>query len=238
MHRSTPGRERLAKATVAVVGIEESTLFALAQLADAGIGSVRLIDHRVITSEDMEQAFFYFRKGEGSPRISAARDVVESEHSDCKIELIQEKFDAHNAERLLGGVDVVIDGLTNWQDKLLASDVCMQLKTPLVHAGLNGLDVQVFCMIPSRSACLRCVFAKLGLEDFATTSRANGQPRLGSLTAIAGSLQALECIKLLGDIGTVSPTRLMKIDGLRGDVLDFRELSPRIDCPDCGRGRR
>jgi adenylyltransferase/sulfurtransferase len=230
-----PGRDRLAKASIAVVGIEEHTLFALAQLADAGIGSVKLIDHRLVTHEDVAQAFFYFQGEEGKPRISAARDVIESEDIGCLVQVFQEKFDAHNAEQLLGGVDLVIDGLTNWQDKLLASDVCMQLKTPLVHAGLSGLDVQVFCMIPSRSACLRCVFAKLGMEDFATTSKASGRAQLGSLTAIAGSLQALECIKLLGDIGTISPTRLMKIDGLRGDFLDIRDLTPRSDCPDCGR---
>lgn len=238
--RATPGRDRLAKARVAVVGIEEHSLIALAQLADAGIGFIKVIDDRQVTAEDISRAFFFFQSDEeNQPRTSAARNLIYRENKTTKVEVIDQKFDAHNAEQVLGGVDVVIDGLSNWQDKLLASDVCMQLKTPLVHAGLSGLDIQVFCMIPTRSACLRCVFAKLGMEDFAATTSAtnNGHPRLGPLAAIAGSLQALECIKLLGDIGTVSPTRLMKIDGLRGDMLDFRELTPRSDCPDCGPSR-
>lgn len=235
--KSTPGRDRLAKARIAVVGIEEHTLIALAQLADAGIGFVKVIDHRQVTAEDISRAFFFFQNEENQPRTSAARNLIYRENKSTEVEVIEREFDAHNAEELLGGVDVVIDGLSDWQDKLLASDVCMHLKTPLVHAGLSGLDIQVFCMIPTRSACLRCVFAKLGMEDFAATTSAtthNGRPRLGPLAAIAGSLQALECIKLLGDIGTVSPTRLMKIDGLRGDMLDVRELTPRSDCPDCG----
>lgn len=235
---STPGRDQLAKTRIAIAGIEEHTLIALAQLADAGIGFIKLIDHRHVTAEDISRAFFFFQKHEeNQPRTSAARNLIYRENKTTKVEVVEQKFDAHSAEELLGEVDVVIDGLSDWQDKLLASDVCMHLKTPLVHAGLSGLDIQVYCMIPTRSACLRCVFAKLGMEDFAATTSAtnnNGRPHLGPLAAIAGSLQALECIKLLGGIGTVSPTRLMKIDGLRGDMLDFRELAPRSDCPDCG----
>lgn len=234
---NTAARSKLAKASVAIVGIEEHTLYSLAQIANAGVGCIRLIEDRPI-STDSPGSFFFLQNGGTGSRISAARDVIARDAAAAatiKIEVHDQKFDAHNAEQLLGGVDAVIDGLTNWQDKLLASDVCMQLKTPFVHAGLNGLDAQVFCMIPSRSACLRCVFAKLGLEDFATMNNAHGQPQFGSLSAITGSLQALECIKLLGDIGTISPSRLMKIDGLRGDMLDIRELTPRTDCPDCGR---
>lgn len=233
----TAADERLSKASVAVVGIEEHTLYALSQIADAGIGTVTLIDDRKLSAADVHAASFFFQNDEGKSRISAARDLLAPRHEHLKIELREEKFDAHNAEQLLGGANAVIEGFTNWQDKTLASDVCMQLRIPLIHAGLHNLDVQVFCMVPSRSACLRCVFAKLGMEDFATVSTTNGQARLGSLAALAGSLQALECIKLLGDIGTISPTRLMKIDALRGDLVDVRSLTPRADCPDCGKAR-
>jgi molybdopterin/thiamine biosynthesis adenylyltransferase len=88
-------------------------------------------------------------------------------------------------------------------------------------------------MIPGRSACLRCVFAKLGLEDFPPDGFNQGV--LGAVAALAGAFQAAEAIKLITQLGTISGNHLLRFDVLRSEFDDMTELTGRSDCPDCGR---
>jgi sulfur-carrier protein adenylyltransferase/sulfurtransferase len=66
--------------------------------------------------------------------------------------------------------------------------------------------------------------------------RAPARPAAGVIGAArdCGSIQAMETVKLLLDIGTPLKNRLLHISG-----LDMRchcmDLSPNPDCPACGR---
>jgi molybdopterin/thiamine biosynthesis adenylyltransferase len=143
-------------------------------------------------------------------------------------------MDGHDPEEsVFNGVNLVIEGSLDWQTKLRVSDLCMRMKIPMIHSGSSGLRFQLFTMVPGKSACLRCALPASGIDDFPITPVA--RDTFGPVANCAGSLMALEAIKLIAGIGIHQGNVLWKIDGLRGDVESVRGLDPRQDCPDCGR---
>lgn len=214
---SEAAQHRLASGRVIIMGVLGCGAVAARHLAESGVGQIELLD------EDPKALSALYRSLTELPARSSATQIS------CKAW----RFDGHEAEKILMDTDVIIDGLSNWQDKLIASDVCMMIKKPLVHAGGSGFRFQVFTMVPARSACLRCVFPLIGIDEVPfgpveTTS-------LGPVIDIVGSLQALSAIKLISHFGASQGNELLKIDSLSGEFEVVRGLDPRPDCPDCGR---
>lgn len=209
-------QEQLLKSKVVVIGMAGLGPVVALNLLEVGIGCLVLVDTE--------------------PKLL---DVASKElrgrdpDGNTTVELKLAEFKATNAEELIGKADVIIDGLDNWQAKLLLSDVCMHLGKPLVHAGVIGFWFQVFTMIPKKSACLRCVFPQVGIDDVPLSPPQSG--RCVPVIGMAGALQALEAIKLIAHLGAAQGNELFKFDCLTGEFETITALNKRPDCPDCGR---
>lgn len=206
----------VSRGSVLIAGVQLSGLVAARHLVEAGVGKLSLID------EDPKAL---------SSAYKALDGVSETEVS-CRAW----KIDGHDAEAIFADTDVVVDGLTSWQDKLLVSDVCMQIGKPLVHAGGSGFRYQLYTMRPQLSACLRCAFPMAGIDDVPLQP-----PEHKSISAVLGMIgawQSVETIKLLAKIGASPGNELTKIDWLSGEFETISGLDARPDCPDCGRNTR
>lgn len=226
-------QQKLRNASILVIGLSPAGSTCALHLAQAGIGRLLLQDHSLVQKQDLSSHLIFSERDVNRPKIEVVRERLLELNPDLEVETHIQKFDAHNAEKLLQTADLAAEALENWQDKLLASDNCMRLGKPLIHSGIIAFSFHVFSMIPTRSACLRCVFAKLGLEDFPPTGMQNAV--LGSVAGIAGAFQATEAIKWLTQLGTISGNHLLRFDVLRSEFDDMTELTGRSDCPDCGR---
>jgi len=145
------------------------------------------------------------------------------------------EFDAHNAEEIFGPYQLVLDALSGWQEKLLASDICMHLKKTLVHSACSGFNFQVFTMVPGKSACLRCVLCHTGQEDLPRQS--NSLEVFQPMADMAAIMQACEAIKVLSHLGVAPAEVLLQYDAFRREFSTVTGLGKRADCPDCG-GKR
>ena len=214
---SAEAQDRLIAGHVVILGIDNWGSLTAQYLADAGVGHLTLVD------ED-EQAL-----------KSAAANLQNSapNNPQLKIDSKHWSFATAEAEKLASGANVVVDALSNWQHKLAVSDLCMLLKLPLVHAGGSGFRYQVYTMLPGRSACLRCAFQEVGMDDVPLTSTDTSS--LLAIAAMIGALEAVETIKLIGKIGASQGNEMWKFDWLSGEFETVRGLNPRRDCPDCGR---
>ncbi len=208
---------RLSGGSVLITGVQSSGVIAAKHLVEAGVGKVWLVD-------------------EDPKVLASAYKLAEAVSSQSQVFCRAWKVDAHDAETVFSQCDVIIDGLSNWQEKLLVSDVCMHIGKPLVHAGGSGFRYQFFTMCPSRSACLRCAFPMAGIDDVPLTPPEHKS--IAAVLGIVGAWQALEAIKLIAKIGAIQGNELTKIDWLSGEFETIRGLDPRPDCPDCGRAVR
>ncbi len=223
----------LSQATVLMLGLNATGATCAMHLAQSGIGKLILVDCDLVKPSDLTVHPLLTMADVGDPKTLALSRSLQLINPDLKIEERFERFDAHNAESLLHEADLAVEGLRNWQDKLLASDNCMHILKPLIHAGLMEFSFHVFSMIPGKSACLRCVFSNLGLEDLPAAGPGRGE--LGAIAGLAGAFQAAEAIKIITRLGTISGNHLLRFDVLRSEFDDMTQLTSRSDCPDCGR---
>lgn len=135
-------------------------------------------------------------------------------------------------ESIIEEVDIVCETLLDWQLKLGLSDRCMRLDVPLIHSGVVGHRYQCYCMVPGKSACLRCALPQAGIEDF-PLGQTPAHPLL-SMEAWAGAIMALDVLKQVADFGVLQVSTLWRFDPLSGDREAIRNLKPAADCPDCG----
>jgi sulfur-carrier protein adenylyltransferase/sulfurtransferase len=154
------------------------------------------------------------------------------------LDAVAERITSANVERLLEGVDVVVDGADNFAARYLLNDACVKLGKPLVYGAVHRFEGQlgVFDAGRQRGAapCYRCLFPEPPPPEAAPNCSEAGV--LGVLPGVIGLLQATETIKLLLGLGDPLIGRVLHFDALG---MRFREtrLSPDPDCPVCAPGK-
>ncbi|MBA4078707.1 MAG: hypothetical protein C0508_27005 [Cyanobacteria bacterium PR.023] len=212
-------QQKLKRAKVLLLGSGPVVRAAAQGLIVSGIGALKIIDNRLAALNSLRTQL------DGLGDCQIAYQLIESlSSSSAELEL------------QVASCDLVIDVLHDWQEKLSLSDLCMASGKPLLHCGGAGMRFQLFCMVPGKSCCLRCLLASLGLEDAIGSRESQGV--LESLAGIIGNSLALGAVKIISAFGASQGNELIKIDGLSGELEVLRGFDPVSDCPDCGIVRR
>jgi len=142
------------------------------------------------------------------------------------------RLNAGNAEAILSGYDVVLDGCDNFATRLIVGDMCHRLKIPLVSAAVGRFDGQlsVFASYLPDMPCYRCLVPDVPPQEGGTCA---DDGVIGALTGVLGSWAALEVIKLVTGAGMPLIGKLALFDGLGGQI---RTVQLRRDkaCTTCG----
>jgi len=232
------GQKRLEAATVLVVGAGGLGSPAAYYLAAAGIGTLRIADDDVVDRSNLQRQILHTDARIGTPKVDSARVALSALNPRTRIETFAERVTSANVERLLDGVDVVVDGADNFAARYLLNDACVKLGKPLVYGAVHRFEGQVSVFDAGRhrgqSPCYRCLFPEPPPPEAAPNCAEAGV--LGVVPGIVGLLQATEALKLLLGVGESLSGRLLHIDAMG---LRFREtrLAPDPECPVCPPGR-
>ena len=107
------GQRKLAKSKVAVVGVGGLGTVSSLYLALAGVGHLKLIDQDTVESKNLHRQILYTIDDKYYPKAEIAAEQLEKLNPLVKAEAISENLHAGNIEKLLSGVDCVVDGLDN-----------------------------------------------------------------------------------------------------------------------------
>ncbi len=55
---------------------------------------------------------------------------------------------------------IVIDGLDNFEARMIVNKVCCSKRLPFVHGAVEGFEGRVMTVLPGH-ACLKCLYAKI-----------------------------------------------------------------------------
>ncbi len=103
-------------------------------------------------------------------------------------------FGPANAEKLVEGAGVIVDGLDNFEARFLINDVALKLKIPWVYGGAIGSTGMTATFLPDEPPCFRCLVRSApagGTLTCDTAGVVNAAP-----WAIA-SMEAAEALKVL-----------------------------------------
>jgi molybdopterin/thiamine biosynthesis adenylyltransferase len=233
-----PGQQRLRAATVAIVGSGGLGAPAALYLAAAGVGTLRLIDHDAVGLSNLQRQVL-FRTGDvGRAKVDAAADALYELNPDVAVDLRLKRLNADNAETLLQGATLVLDGTDDFSTRFAVNATAHALGIPLVSGAVGRWTGQLSVFksgltkgkpTDERLPCYRCLVPEIP-PDAEACERAG---IVGALTGVIGAMMALEAIKEIARAGESLAGRLLIYDGLETRV---RTATLRADpeCAVCG----
>lgn len=227
------GQAKLSSARVALLGAGGLGAPAALYLAAAGVGQLTLIDDDRVERSNLHRQVIHADARVGMHKTESARIALAALNPRVQVDIRNERLQADNVERLLGGHDLVIDGADNFPARYLVAAASQRLKLPMIYGAVERFTGQVSVFDPRRadSPCYRCLFPEPPSAAEAPNCSEAGV--LGVLPGIVGLLQATEALKMILGIGEPLVGRLLAFDAL---AMRFRETRLPRDpgCPGCG----
>lgn len=223
------GQRKLKAARIAIIGAGGIGSAVLPALAGVGIGSLTIIDDDVVELANLHRQPLFRERDAGYSKADLALQFVQRLNRFVKARPIQERIGSDNAERLLTGHDLVIDGSDNFATRLAVSDTCVELGVPLLSAAAVQFQGQVGLF--RAQPCYRCfVGDAFDAEDCDNCAELGV---LGALTGTVGNFAALLAINFIVGIGDDPTGKLHLFDG---EALSWREIRipPEPGCRACG----
>ncbi|WP_438447557.1 ThiF family adenylyltransferase [Gorillibacterium sp. sgz5001074] len=232
------GQRRLMNARVAIVGMGALGTVLANHMVRAGVGYVRIIDRDFVEESNLQRQMLYVEAdaAESKPKAAAAAERLGRINSLVRIEAHVADLNPSNAEELLTGVDLVLDGSDNFSVRFLVNDVCVKHRIPWIYGGAVSSRGVVMPILPGETPCLRCMFGNVPEQGTAETCDTAGV--IGPIIHIVASYQATEALKLLtGSLDKVN--RSMQHMDLWNNHYGSVDISGgrQADCPCCSSGR-
>lgn len=225
------GQEKLRRSKVVVVGLGGLGTVSALYLALAGVGYIRIIDQDTVELKNLHRQMLYSMNNLRYPKVEAATDRIQQVNPEVKVEPIPENVRASNVDKLISGVDCIVDGLDNMKTRYLLNRASVRHKIPYVFGAAIGIEGNLSVFSPPETPCLECVLPNLD-DRYLPTCDVRGV--LGATTGIIGSLQAMEAIKLLAGMGGSLKGKLLVCD-FRDMYFTMIDIFKRPDCPVCGK---
>ena len=198
------GQQRLAAATVAIVGCGALGAATAEQLCRAGVGHLRLIDRDFVEVSNLQRQTLYTEEdaAQSRPKALAAAAHLHQLHAACVLDPLVTDLRASNVRALVAGADVVLDGTDNFPTRHLINEACVQAGIPWIYGACVGAYGVSLPILPHITPCLRCLQDALpAAGDSPTCDSAGIIPPAVHLVA---AWQVAEALKILvGDLAAV-----------------------------------
>jgi adenylyltransferase/sulfurtransferase len=230
-------QQKLAGASVLIIGCGALGSAAAEQLARAGVGTLRLADRDIVELSNLQrQTLFDESDAEDAlPKAVAAAKRLSRINSSIAIDPLVIDVHAGNIESL-ARCDLILDGTDNVETRYLANDLCVKHSIPWIYGACVGTEGRVMPILPGKTACLRCIFPDPPAPHELPSCDTAGV--LGPAAAMVGSMQAAIAIKMLSGNETAIPREMFSFDlwTNRFHAVSTRDAR-RADCPACGQRR-
>ena len=225
------GQQKLLAANVLIVGAGGLGSPASIYLAASGVGNITIYDNDVVDLSNLQRQITHHTPDIGTDKVISTRQTLNRLNPDIKIRTVKQRLEGEQLELEVTLADVVLDCSDNFSTRFAVNKACVKHQTPLVSGAAIRFEGQVTVFTPGKndSPCYNCLYNSDGeeLQNCAT----NGV--IAPITGIVGSIQALEAMKLIMDIGETLTGRLLLLDGLTME-WNAMNLRKNPNCPTCG----
>ena len=206
-----PGQQALLGARVAIIGAGGLGGPAGLYLAAAGIGHMTLIDDDAVDLSNLQRQIQFRTQDIGQLKTKVMAQNLSQINPEITLSNHALRLTDKNAQELLAGHDVILDGVDDFASRFAINDAALALGIPLVSGALGRFNGQVSCFQnDGQSACYRCLVPEIP-PDAQTCSEVG---IVGALAGIIGSVMALETVKIITNAGEPLFGKLWLYDGL------------------------
>lgn len=191
------GQARLRAARVAVVGVGALGTVVAEQLARAGVGLLRLIDRDFVEPSNLNRQSLYDEADARAclPKAVAAARRLALINAEVALEPLVAEVGPRSAERLLAGVDLVLDGGDSFRLRHLVNEACCRSRIPWVYGACVGAYGCSLPITPGQGPCLACL--QDVLPDAGDTPTCDTAGIIAPAAHLVAAWQVAEALKLL-----------------------------------------
>jgi len=227
------GQEAWLNAKVLILGVGGLGSPVAMYLAAAGVGELVLVDDDQVDLSNLQRQIVHTTDRIGEAKVESARQALLALNPDTHIRAVNQRLDEAQLASAVADVDLVVDCTDNFTTRFAVNRACVEHKVPLVSGAAIRMEGQIAVYDPRRadSPCYQCLY-KQGDDENLTCSESGV---LAPLVGIIGSVQAMEALKVLANIGEPLVGKLLLLDGRS---MEWRSLKLRKDkaCPICSEG--
>ncbi|MFZ9159012.1 MAG: molybdopterin-synthase adenylyltransferase MoeB, partial [Ilumatobacteraceae bacterium] len=211
------GQAKLLNSKVLLLGAGGLGSPAALYLAAAGVGTLGIVDMDEVDASNLQRQILHNIDRIGDRKVDSAKKTLTLLNPDVDVVTYDTRLSAENIMDIITGYDVIVDGADNFPSRYLLNDASVKLGIPVVHGSIFRFEGMVSVFHPKLGPTYRDMVPEPPPAELAPSCAEAGV--LGVLPGIIGSIQALEAIKILLELG----------DGLIGRILavDTTEMSFR-----------
>lgn len=226
------GQKRLAAGRVAVVGCGATGSAVASLLARAGVGTIRIVDRDYVEPSNLQRQTLFDENDarESLPKAVAAAKRIAAFNSQIVVEPQVADLTPENAEVLLAGAELILDGTDNFETRYLVNDYAVKQGVPWIYAAAVGSYGITLNVLPGETSCLACLFPDSPQGTFETCETAG---ILNPAVNLVASIEAAEALKIL--VGARDQVRrtLLSYDVWTNERAEIQAGKPHAGCRAC-----
>jgi molybdopterin/thiamine biosynthesis adenylyltransferase len=221
------GQRKLKAASVLIVGVGGLGSASALYLAAAGVGRLGLVDDDRVELSNLNRQIIHDSTRIGMPKVESAQKRLVDLNPEVKVDLFPQRFSQQNANEIVNQYSIIVDGTDNFETRYLLNKVCVEYKKPYVYGAVFQFSGQASVFNATAGPCFQCVFHDLPPIEVIAANKGPGV--IGALPGTIATIQTVEVIKLILEIGIPLIGRLLILDELD---MKFNEIIVKKD-PNC-----
>jgi adenylyltransferase/sulfurtransferase len=226
-------QERLRASRVALIGCGALGTVIAGLLVRAGVGFLRIVDRDFIEESNLQRQTLFDEQDvrAGLPKAVAAARKLAAVNGEVAVDPQTVDFDADNAARLLGDVDLAMDATDNFEARYLINDICVRDGRAWIYSAVVAGYGATMNILPRQTACLRCLYPDAPRPGATATCDTAGV--IGPIGGAIGSIATAEALKLLLGLEDKLRAGLLWMDIWNNTHQELPLAGPTRDCPTC-----
>lgn len=225
------GQEKLKESRVLIIGLGGLGTSASQYLASGGVGHLTLVDFDTVSVSNLQRQILYADDMVGLSKVESAKQRLSQLNPYIEIETIDKKLSELELSTLIPQYDAVVDCTDNVEIRNQLNQACFSAKKPLISGSAIRFEGQISVFLyQENEPCYQCLSQLFGDNVLSCVEAGVIAPIVG----VIGSLQALETIKVLLNIGKTLSGKLLVIDGLNFSVREMA-LPKQSNCAICSK---
>lgn len=233
------GQKKLRDSTALVIGCGALGTVIANMLGRAGVGHLIIVDRDFIELTNLQRQILFDEDdvAQAIPKAEAAKRKLATINSQVKVTAVVDDVNHTNIEALchVDGkkVDIIVDGLDNFETRFILNDVAVKLGIPYVYGGAVGTVGMSYAILPHTekgdtiweqkgvaTPCIRCIFEQAPPPGMNPTCDTAGV--LGPVVSIVANYQSIEAIKILTGNWDVINQTMISIDVWENTTKQFK----------------
>ena len=207
-------------------GLGSTVIANLASLGIGTVGQIGILDNDVLELSNLNRQYIHKFDNIGKLKVESAKTWIKEFNPEINVNTYPIRLDENNYQEIVAGYDLIMDCFDSYKSKFLLNKIAVNTGKTLIHGGVTEFFGQVTTIIPRTTACLNCLLPE--------TDQYTIKGVLSPAVATIASIQAMEAVKIILNIGERLENRLLSYDGLR---MQFKtiNIAKNPSCELCSR---